>query len=72
MESTGGQFCFRWHNAWGWGQIDWPDWPTAICEHVAGLSRGYGYTVTYEAALKYCPSNADHWYSRVSELMGYI
>ena len=31
--------------------------------HTSGLARGYGYTLTYAAAQKYCPPNADHWYN---------
>ena len=72
VESSKGLFCYRAHNAWGWGSIDWPNWETAIYEHVRGLSRGYGYTVSYEAALKYCPYNADHWFNHVSNQMALI
>ncbi|MEG1561330.1 MAG: hypothetical protein RR323_02880 [Raoultibacter sp.] len=62
-ESSKGRHCFRSHNAWGWGQIDWNSWEEAIDAHVRGLARGYGYTISYAAALKYCPPNADHWYT---------
>lgn len=63
VESTKGAYCFASHNAWGWGSISWDSWEEAINAHVAGLARGYGYTLTYAAAQKYCPPNADHWYS---------
>lgn len=62
-ESSKGLHCFRSHNAWGWGQIDWDSWEEAIDAHVRGLARGYGSTITYAAALKYCPPNANHWYT---------
>ncbi len=63
VESTKGAYCFASHNAWGWGSVSWDSWEEAINAHVAGLARGYGYTLTYAAAQKYCPPNADHWYS---------
>lgn len=63
VESTCGAYCFNPHNAWGWGSASWDTWEEAINSHVAGLARGYGYTLTYDAAKKYCPPNADHWYS---------
>jgi peptidoglycan hydrolase CwlO-like protein len=72
MESSKGRYCFRQHNAWGWGQIDWPDWDTAIYEHVRGLSRGYGHNVTLAAAQKYCPPNYVHWFDTVSAQMRLI
>ncbi len=63
VESSCGAYCFASHNAWGWGSVSWGSWEEAINSHVAGLARGYGYTLTYEAAKKYCPPNTDHWYS---------
>lgn len=63
VESTKGAYCFASHNAWGWGSVSWDSWEEAINAHVAGLARGYGYTLTYTAAQKYCPPNADHWYN---------
>jgi hypothetical protein len=59
-ESGNGAHCFRSYNAWGWGGKHFPDWETAIREHVAGLAAGYGYTVTLAGAQKYCPP-ADEW-----------
>lgn len=72
MESSSGLYCFASHNAWGWGDVDWPDWETAIYSHVAGLGSGYGYTLTWGAAQTYCPPNASHWYSSVSSCMQQI
>ena len=64
IESSKGAICFRPYNAWGWGSSSWNSWEEAIPEDVAGLGRGYGYTITYEKACKYCPPNAANWYSR--------
>ena len=61
-ESTKGRVCFKSHNAWGWDQTNWPDWDTAIRSHVAGLARGYGFTISYSYAMRYCPPNYDNWY----------
>lgn len=61
-ESTKGRYCFLPHNAWGWGHSSWPDWPTAIRAHVAGLARGYGGTLTLAGAQKYCPPCWQNWY----------
>ena len=34
----------------------------AINAHVAGLAKGYGYTISYSNAQKYCPPNYDNWF----------
>lgn len=65
VESSKGLYCFRPHNAWGWGSSSWNTWEDAIWDHVAGLASGYGGHLTYAAAQKYCPPNAAHWYSSV-------
>ena len=62
-ESSKGLYCFNSCNAWGWGSASWDNWDDAIRTHVAGLARGYGYTISVEAAKKYCPPNWEHWYS---------
>ena len=72
IESSKGEACFLPHNAWGWGSVSWDSWEEAIYDHVQGLARGYGYTVTREGAAKYCPPNADFWYSRCVEEMNKI
>lgn len=61
-ESSKGAHCFLPHNAWGWGSSSWGSWEEAINAHVAGLASGYGYSLTYAAAQKYCPPNYDHWF----------
>ena len=72
IESSKGEACFLPHNAWGWGSSSWGSWEEAIYDHVQGLARGYGYTVTREGAAKYCPPNADFWYERCVEEMNKI
>lgn len=72
VESSKGAYCFRSHNAWGWGSSSWDSWEAAIDAHVRGLARGYGYTVTVDGAKKYCPPNWEFWYSRVCAEMAKI
>lgn len=71
-ESSKGRYCFASHNAWGWGSSSWGSWEEAIDAHVRGLARGYGYTISKEAAKKYCPPNWEHWYSATSAQMNLI
>ena len=52
--------------------MSWDSWEEAIYGHVAGLARGYGYTLDYDAALRYCPPNADYWYYTVADQMAQI
>ena len=68
LESSSGTYCFADHNAWGWGDSDWPDWETAIKSHVRGLAHGYGYTLTMAGAAMYCPPG-DLWYTTVGTYM---
>lgn len=72
VESSKGAVCFLPHNAWGWGSSSWDDWDTAIRSHVAGLAAGYGYTISVEAAKKYCPPTWEDWYSSVLAEMNSI
>lgn len=72
VESTKGAYCFKPHNAWGWGSSSWSTWEDAIWDHVAGLASGYDGHLTYAAAKKYCPPNADFWYSTVLAQMELI
>lgn len=71
-ESSKGAACFLPHNAWGWGSESYASWEEAIDSHVRGLARGYGYTISIEAAQKYCPPNAQHWYETTLAQMNLI
>lgn len=71
-ESSLGAACFLPHNAWGWGSASWGSWEEAINDHVRGLARGYGYTISMDAAHKYCPPNAQHWYDTTLAQMNMI
>ena len=71
-ESSKGRYCFKPHNAWGWGSSSWDSWEEAIRAHVRGLANGYGYTISMEAAKKYCPPNAENWFKNTSAEMNKI
>ena len=71
-ESSKGRHCFKPHNAWGWGSSSWDSWEEAIDAHVAGLARGYGYTISVANAKKYCPPNWYNWYNDTLSEMGRI
>jgi len=71
-ESSLGAACFLPHNAWGWGSSSWDSWEEAIDAHVRGLARGYGYTISPEAAQKYCPPTWDSWYNKTLAQMNMI
>lgn len=72
VESTKGAYCFRPHNAWGWGSASWGSWEEAIWAHVAGLASGYDGYLTYSGAAKYNPANPNGWYSAVQANMNQI
>ena len=80
-ESSKGRVCIRPHNAWGWGAADsnpyglaseWGSWEEAINAHVAGLARGYGYTISPGGAQMYCPPNWEEWYANTIAQMNSI
>ncbi|WP_211236185.1 CMP-2-keto-3-deoxyoctulosonic acid synthetase [Parvibacter caecicola] len=71
-ESGNGKVCFLPHNAWGWGSSSWGNWTDAIYSHVRGLANGYGFTISYSFAGKYCPPFTDHWYNNTLSQMKLI
>lgn len=72
VESGSGTNCFLPYNAWGWGNASWPNWGSAIYEHVQLLSIGYGPTLDYADAQRYNPETTDEWYDQVSMCMEQI
>ena len=61
-ESTSGQVCFKPYNAWGWGNYTWYSWEQAINAHISGVAEIYGYTLSMNFAMSYCPPTYQHWY----------
>ena len=72
VESGSGQNCMYEHNAWGWGNQSWPDWETAINEHVSGFAAGYGSTLSWDVAATYAPEETEEWYNQVASCMEQI
>ncbi len=73
IESGKGAVCFLPHNAWGWGSSSWPDWESAIRDHVAGFAHIYGSTITLEGAQMYASNDIyAEWYSLVLSEMSSI
>lgn len=71
IESSKGFYCFEPYNAWGWFAYLGSDWDTTIRAHVRGLANGYGYTLTWAAASRYCPPG-DAWYAACAAEMQYV
>lgn len=73
IESGKGAHCFRSHNAWGYGGINFSSWQEGINTVVAKLgSSTYGGYLTREAAATYCASDPSGWYSNVAAQMANI
>ena len=71
VESSKGYYCFEPYNAWGWFAYLGSDWDSSIRAHVRGLANGYGYTLTWAAAARYCPPGSA-WYSATATQMEYV
>lgn len=72
IESSGGSKLFRPYNAWGWGSVNFSSFDEGIDTVSRGLKKGYynrGLDTPSEIAPVYCPPNASHWASAVSEFM---
>ena len=69
IESGKGTYCFKSHNAWGWGSSSWDSWEEAIWAHTRGLAKYYGGQLSWAGAQMYCPPNASFWYSSVKAQM---
>ncbi len=73
IESTKGAYCFRSHNAWGYGSSGFSSWEEGINTVVRGLGGSlYGGHLTQEAARTYCPPTWQDWYANVSAEMSKI
>lgn len=73
IESTKGAYCFRSHNAWGYGGSGFSSWEEGINAVVATLgSSMYGGALTKAAAQTYCPPTWQSWYNNVASEMSKI
>lgn len=68
VESGKGRACWQAYNAWGWMAYLGSSWEESIYNWTRQFAYGYGYTVTYGVAQKYCESS-DAWYDAVTNEM---
>lgn len=72
VESTGGIYCFRSYNAFGWGKMSFSSLEEAIDTVARGLAEGYGTSNPYAIAPHYNPVTPNEWANKVSGLMSQI
>jgi hypothetical protein len=72
VESSGGRFCFRSYNPFGWGKGGFANFDQAIYTVGYGLANGYRTSNPYAIAPRYNPVTPDSWASKVSSLMSQI
>ncbi len=69
VESSGGRYCFRPYNAFGWGKMGFNSYEEAIETVTHGLALKYGTDNPYAIAPRYNPVTPSAWASKVSGLM---
>ena len=74
IESSGGLYNFRPHNAWGWGKVSFGNWEEGIWTVTKGLSIYYskGLTTPKLISRYYCPPSAESWAMKVQFVMNEI
>lgn len=61
-ESSGGQYCFRPYNAWGWKAGDWSSWEESIPAYCEAFVSIYGSGLTSSNHMKYDPKGSYYVY----------
>jgi hypothetical protein len=69
VESSGGIYCFKPYNAFGWGSASFKSFEHSIYTVSEGLALRYGSDNPYVIAYAYCPPNALGWANKVTNLM---
>lgn len=72
VESSGGIFCFKPYNAFGWGSRGFANFEESIYTVTKGIATGYGSDNPLLIAHIYCPPTAEIWGAKVSNLMSQI
>jgi hypothetical protein len=72
VESSGGNYCFKPYNPFGWGKTGFNSFEEAIYTVARGLAHGYGTDDPYIIGPTYNPVTPDAWSSKVDSLMGQI
>lgn len=69
VESSGGNYCFKSYNPFGWGRMDFASFEDAIYTVAAGLANGYGTDNPYAIGPTYNPVTPESWSNKVAGLM---
>ena len=69
VESSGGVYCFKAYNAFGWGSATFKNFEHSIYTVSEGLALRYGSDNPHVIAYTYCPPNALGWANKVLNLM---
>lgn len=78
IESSGGKYCYRQYNAWGWGGaqgINFKSWEDAIYTISRGLALGYyarGAVTPEQIGPAYNPHTPQEWAAKVRYVMAEI
>lgn len=72
VESSGGRYCFRPYNAFGWGKMGFASFEDAIYTVSKGLAEGYGTDNPHAIAPTYNPVTPVSWANKVAGLMSQI
>lgn len=72
VESSGGRYCFRPYNAFGWGKQGFNNFNEAIYTVARGLAYGYKTSNPNLIAPVYNPVTPDAWAAKVSGLMAQV
>lgn len=72
VESSGGKYCFKSYNPFGWGKKGFANFDEAIYTVGYGLANGYRTSNPFAIAPKYNPVTPDSWGTKVNGLMNQI
>jgi hypothetical protein len=72
VESSGGNYCFRPYNPFGWGKSGFNSFEDAIYTVTKGLAHGYRSNDPYVIGPTYNPVTPDAWSAKVDSLMQQI
>lgn len=72
VESSGGRYCFRPYNAYGWGKAGYSSFDESIEAVTRGLSTGYRTSNPHAIGPKYNPVTPTEWSNKVAGLMSQL
>lgn len=72
VESSGGRYCFKPYNAFGWGRMGFSGFEESIYTVTKGIAHSYQTDNPHAIAPRYNPVTPVSWANKVSGLMGQI